>query len=216
MTPRACGSRLRRPMARQLLLSTLAVCAAACTTPVHVPPAGGVFEGHPWAVARADLRVEARYYVDQARIFGGDLAEDHHLLPVALRLGRAEGVLEGPVALPDDMQFTLHLADGTSLGRVPPESADVRQRRRERLLVEGLRGGVIEPWERAEEGFLYFALPPRLHFDSASLCVVERLAGGTRSLDLRASLLSFEVVGPDGPRTISVGLAIDRRGARGE
>jgi hypothetical protein len=216
LTPRAAGPRLRRPMACRSLLPSLALVAAACTTPVQVPPAGGVFEGHPWGVARADLRVEARYYVDQARIFGGDLAEDHRLLPVALRLGRAEGVLEGPVALPDDMQFTLHLADGTSLGRVPPASADVRRRRLERLLAEGFTGGVLEPWERAEEGFLYFALPPRLHFDSDSLRVVERLAGGTRSLDLRASLLTFEVVGTEGPRTVSVGLAIDRRGARGE
>jgi len=216
LTPAAVGSRLRRAMARPPLLPVLLLALGACTTPVQVPPAGGVFEGHPWAVAQGDLRVEARYYVDQARIFGGDLAADHRLLPVALRLGRAEGAAEGTVAVLDDMQLTLHLADGTSLGRVPPESADVRRRRLERLLAEGLTGGVLAPWERAEEGFVYFALPPRLHFDGASLRVIERVAGGTRSLDLGASLLTFEVVDRDGPRTVAVGLAIDRRGERGE
>ena len=188
----------------------------ACTTTVHVPPASGVFEGHPWAVVQGDLRIEARYYVDQARIFGGDLAEDHRLLPVALRVGRASGAQEGLALVPDDMQLTLHLADGTSLGRVPPASTDVRRRRLERLLAEGFDGGVLGPWEDAEEGFVYFALPEHARVDSSSLRVVERVADGTRSLDLGGSLLTFEVVDARGPRTIAVGLAVDRRGARGE
>lgn len=190
--------------------------AAACTTPVHVPPASGVFEGHPWAVVRGELQVEARYYVDQARIFGSDLAQDHRLLPIALRVGRAECSSPGVALVPDDMQLTLHLADGTALGRVPPETAGVRRRRLERLLAEAFRGGVLEPWERAEEGFVYFALPERMRMDSSSLRVVERAADGTRSLDLGASLLTFEVVDGDSPRTVAVGLAVDRRGARGE
>jgi hypothetical protein len=202
----------RRAALRCLVLAL----APACTTPVHVPPASGVFEGHPGAVVQGDLRIEARYYVDQARIFGGDLAVDHRLLPIALRVGCAGGAQEGLALVPDDMQLTLHLADGTSLGRVPPESTDVRRRRLERLLAEGFDGGVLGPWEDAEEGFVYFALPEHMHVDSSSLRVVERVADGTRSLELGASLLTFEVVDARGPRTIAVGLAVDRRGARGE
>lgn len=201
--------------ARRAGLASL-VLACACTTPAHVPPASGVFEGHPWAVAQGDLRVEARYYVDQARIFGGDLAVDHRLLPVALRVGRAGDAQAGLALVPDDMQLTLHLADGTALGRVPPESTDVRRRRLERLLAEGFDGGVLEPWEEAEEGFVYFALPEHVHVDSSSLRAVERVADGTRSLDLSDSLLTFEIVDARGPRTVAVGLAVDRRGERGE
>lgn len=217
MTARASGPTLRRPMTSRSQLCTL-FCglAAACATPVHVPPASGVFEGHPWAVAQGELQVEARYYVDQARIFGGDLAQDHRLLPVALRVGCTSAAAPGTALVPDDMQLTLHLADGTSLGRVPPQTANVRRRRLERLLAEAFAGGVLEPWERAQEGFVYFALPERLHVDSSSLRVVERRGDRTRSLDLDDSLLTFEVVDRDGPRTVAVGLAVDRRGARGE
>jgi hypothetical protein len=203
--------------ARRAALVPLALAlASACTTPVHVPPASGVFEGHPWAVVQGELQVEARYYVDQARIFGGDLAVDHRLLPIALRVGRASGAQAGLALVPDDMQLTLHLADGSSLGRVPPEATDVRRRRLERLLAEGFDGGVLEPWDVAQEGFVYFALPEHMHVDSSSLSVVERVADGTRSLELGASLLTFEIVGARGPQTIAVGLAVDRRGARGE
>lgn len=212
---------LRRPMAPFRLIAWLAAwlaacLVAACTTPVPMPAAGGAFEGHPASVVRGGMLVEARYYVDQARIFGGDLAEDHRLLPIALRVGRAEGAAPGWALDPDDMQLTLHLADGTSLGRVPPESADVRRRRLERLLAEGFGGGVLAPWDRTEEGFVYFALPESMRMDSSSLRVVERRGDQTRSLDLSASLLTFEVVGDEGPLTIAVGVAIDRRGARGE
>lgn len=202
-------------MARPPHFATLALLAAACSAPVRAPGGGGVFEGHPWAVARADLRAEARYYVDQARVFGGDLTAEHRLLPVALRLGRAEGVVEGAVALPHDMHMTLLLADGTALARVPPQTADVRRRRLESLIAEGFQGGLLAPWEEAEEGFVYFALPQGLEFDPTTLCVLEAVPGGTRSLDLGASLLTFEVVGRDGPISFSVGLAIDRKGARG-
>jgi hypothetical protein len=210
-------STLRRSMTPpRTLLWILACLAAACTTPWNVPEVAGAFEGHPSAVVRGGLQVEARYYVDQARIFGGDLAEDHRLLPIALRVGRAEGAPPGRALDPDDMQIMLHLADGTSLGRVPPESAHVRRRRLERLLDEGFGGGVLAPWDDSAEGFVYFALPDRLRMDSSSLRVVERRGDVTRSLDLGASLLTFEVVGDDGPLTVGVGVAIDRRGARGE
>jgi hypothetical protein len=217
LTRAAARPTLRRPMVSPRSLPWLAAClAAACTTPLNVPEVVGAFEGHPSAVVRGGLQVEARYYVDQARIFGGDLAEDHRLLPIALRVGRAEGAPAGATLDPDDMQLTLHLADGTSLGRVPPESADVRRRRLERLLDEGFGGGVLAPWESSAEGFVYFALPERLRMDSSSLRVVERAGDATRSLDLSASLLTFEVVGDEGPLTVAVGIAIDRRGARGE
>jgi hypothetical protein len=197
--------------ARRAALLALAL-APACSAPGHAPRAGG----HPWAVEQGGLRIEARYCVDQARVFGSDLAQDHRLLPVALRVGRADGVESGPALVPDDMQLTLHLADGTALPRVAPESAGVRRRRMERLLSEGFDGGVLAAWEDAEEGFVYFALPERLRVDSASLRVVERVGDDTRSLELGASLLTFEVVEAGVPRTFAVGLALDPRGAREE
>ena len=196
--------------------SLFLLVAAGCTAPSSVPAPAGVFVGHPWAVVHGELRIEARYYVDQARIFGGDLPEEYHLLPVALRLGRVGQADSGLLALPDDMNLVLHLADGTTLGRVPPEQASVRRRRMERLLAEGFQGGVVPAWERAGEGFVYFALPADLRVDSPSLRCVRRMDGGTRSLDLGASLVTFELVLDGEPRTLAVGLEIDRRGGARE
>jgi hypothetical protein len=203
----------------RVIPALLLVLGASCAL---VPPRHGTtgrtaaLEPHPWAVVHGDLRVEARYYIDQTRIFGGDLAGDYGLVPVALRLGRVDAGGGVVVAVPDDMQLALHLADGTALRRVGPTDVRLRQRRLERLVLEGFEGGVIPAWEQASEGFVYFALPPGVTAEAGGLHCVHRVAGGSRSLDLGASLLSLEVVIEGRPRTLAVGLGIDRRGGRGE
>jgi hypothetical protein len=162
------------------------------------------------------VRVEARYLLDQDELMGGDLLEDFALVPVALRLGVAPtSTRTGRLsAVPEDMELVLHLEDGTALERVGPEDLDVRRRRLERLVREGFDGGLLPPWESAREGFVYFALPPGARGDSGDLSVTVPAPGGTRTLDLRAALVSFEVVVAGERLPVRVGLQIDRRGSR--
>jgi hypothetical protein len=162
------------------------------------------------------VRVEARYLLDQAELMGGDLLEDHGLVPVALRIGVVPTTAQAGRLTADlpQMDLALVLADGTLLRRVAPEDLGLRQRRLERLVREGFEGGILPPWERAREGFVYFALPPGASGDSQALTVQVRLPHGTRTLDLRGSLLSFELVVDGAPETLRVGLQLDRRGSR--
>lgn len=216
------GARARR-LRLAALLALPWVGAVACSVPrpfVSGPPAEApartAIEAYPPWAAAGPVRVEARYLLDQAELMGGDLLEDFALVPVALRIGVAPTSAEAGrlSAVPDDMDLVLHLADGTPLRRVGPEELDVRRRRLERLVREGLEGGILPPWDSAREGFVYFALPPGARGDSRALTVEVPAPGGTRTLDLRGSLVSFEVVVGGERRPVHVGLQLDRRGAR--
>jgi hypothetical protein len=201
----------------------LAVVAASCgaagpfvTGPPAPPPDRAPLEAFPPWAAAGPVRVEARYLLDQAELMGGDLLEDFGLVPVALRLGVATSSSQAGrlSAVPEDMQLVLHLPDGTGLRRVGPEDLDVRRRRLERLVREGFDGGLLPPWESAREGFVYFALPAGARADSRTLSVTVPAPGGTRTLDLRAALVSFQVVVAGERRPVHVGLQVDRRGSR--
>ena len=160
--------------------------------------------------------MEARYYLDQATLMGGDLLEDCDLVPVALRLGVVPTSAEAArlAAVPQDMGLVLLLCDGTILRRVSPEELDVRRRRLERLVREGLESGLLPPWENAREGLVYFALPAGARGDSLALTVEVPAPGGRRTLDLRGSLVSFEILLEGERQAVQVGLQLDRHGGR--
>jgi hypothetical protein len=204
------------------LLALALACAACSSSPLAAiglgsapePPAT-VDSYPPWAVC-GPVRVEARYYLDQAEVLGGDLLEDYGLVPVALRLGVVPLAPEAGrlAAVPEEMALVLHLADGTALQRVSPLELDVRRRRMERLVVEGLAGGLLPPWESPREGFVYFRLPPGARGSSSELTVEVPAPGGARTLDLRGSLVALELAVGGTRRAVRLGLQLDRHGRR--
>jgi hypothetical protein len=215
---RARANGLALPVGLALALG-VASCGAAgpfVSGPPAPPPDRTPLEAFPPWAAAGPVRVEARYLLDQAELMGGDLLEDFGLVPVALRLGVVPTSSQAGrlSAVPEDMGLVLHLPDGTGLARVGPEDLDVRRRRLERLVREGFDGGLLPPWDSAREGFVYFALPTGARADSRELSVTVPAPGGTRTLDLRAALVSFQVVVAGERRPVRVGLQVDRRGSR--
>lgn len=187
---------------------------AACTAPGqhHGDEDRDEFEGYPAKAALGPVRVEGRYYVDQARIFGGDLVATYGLVPVALRLGVAanNGYTTEVSAIPDDMDLVLLLADGTPLPRLAPEHPAVRRRRFERLVQEALHAGLLPHFESAREGFVYFALPPDVAIESGSLSVRRMVPGGERRLDLLDSVVVFRLPVEGAWLELHVGLELAR------
>lgn len=195
-----------------LLLLTLGACAAP--RPMRSGDRSAL-DGFPPQATRGPVHVEARYYLDQGRIFGGDLLAGYELVPVALRLGLVEGALQASEvnADPDEMDLVLLLPDGTVCPRVGPEALRVRRRRYERLVQEALPGGLLPHWTAAREGFVYFAAPPGVRFDPQDLTVRRDAPGGERRMHLLDSLVSFQLPVGERLRELNVGLQTDRRSA---
>jgi hypothetical protein len=200
----------------------LLACASCSSPPLTAlglgqapEPAAAVDAYPPWAVC-GPVRVEARYYLDQAELMGGDLLEDYGIVPIALRLGIVPLAPEAGrlAAVPEEMSLVLHLADGTALPRVSPLELGVRRRRKDRLLSEALQGGLLPAWETPREGFVYFLLPPGARGSSSALSVEVPAPGGARTLDLRGSLVSLELAVGGTRRPVRLGLQLDRHGPR--
>jgi hypothetical protein len=208
-------------MERAILALALA-CAACSSAPLSSlglgsqPPEPAPVETYPpWAVC-GPVRVEARYYLDQAELMGGDLLEDYGLVPIALRLGVVPLAPEaGRLAVvPEELGLVLHLADGTALPRVAPSELAVRKRRMERLVREGLQGGLLPAWDAAREGFVYFLLPEGARASSSELTVEVPSPGGARTLDLRGSLVALELAVGGTRHAVRLGIQLDRHGRR--
>lgn len=204
------------------LLAAALTCAACSSSPLSslglgpAPTKPAPVESYPpWAVC-GPVRVEARYYLDQAELMGGDLLEGYGLVPISLRLGVVPLAPEAGrlAAVPEEMSLVLHLADGTSLPCVSPADLGVRRRRMERLVREGLQGGLLPAWESAREGFVYFVLPEGARASSTELTVEVPSPGGARTLDLRGSLVSLELAVGGTRRPLRLGIQLDRHGRR--
>jgi len=206
-----------------LVLVGVTLAGAACSSPSlsalgvgeSSHPAAAVDTYPPWAVC-GPVRVEARYYLDQADVMGGDLLEEYGIVPIALRLGIVPLAPEAGrlAAVPEEMALVLHLADGTALARVSPLDLGVRRRRKDRLLSEALEGGLLPAWETPREGFVYFLLPAGARGNSTDLSVQVPAPGGARTLDLRGSLVSLELAVGGTRRAVRLGLQLDRHGPR--
>ena len=204
------------PMSRcsRLLAGVLALGAASCASGVpRQAQRPGDSAGYPPQATRGPVHVEARYYLDQDKIFGGDMVQDLSMVPIAVRLGVVGGgidMTEIPAA-PEDMDMVLILADGTVLRRVAPETLDVRRRRFARLVQEALVGGFLPSWTDPREGFVYFELPSGVRLDQSELIVRRAIPGGLRKMDLLDSVLSFTLPIDDQRREVNVGLQPARR-----
>lgn len=201
---------LQRAFQASLLALGLASCAAGVPLQASRP---GDSAGYPPQATQGPVHVEARYYLDQIAIFGGDMTFDLSLVPVALRMGVVGGGIDSTEipAAPEDMDLVLILPDGTFLRRVPPEKLDVRRRRFARLVQEALVGGFLPSWTTPREGFVYFELPAGVSLDPDSLSVRRSVHGTRRSMDFLDSIVSFTVPIDDERREINVGLQPARR-----
>ncbi len=216
--PRCCTS-LRTLSVRSsaaLRVTSLLLLAAgwtACASPargiVSSPPG---FGGFPTRSSDAELWAEAVLYTDHADRLGADLA-GARVLPVALRVGTitAPPNAEERFALrPETLDARLFLQDGTVLEWTRPDAVPARGRVRNAATNRGLALSLVPTWENAEEGFLFFTLPPGV--DVKSHYALTARNGVYREVDLNHSLLCFRVETPEGTREIKVGVRAEAYG----
>ena len=216
MAPPRSLHRMRRTT-RALSVAALALCTACASGGVaeggfRAPPKS--FNGYPSQALADIVFAEARLYTDHADIFKRDLLKRHGIVPVALRVGlRGQGQETARIRIaPDDMDLRLYLQDGTILAPVPYERvAKLDERSSERVTREALKPSLLVTWEDSPQGFVFFQLRDRDHFEIDGTTIVNRNDRLARTLDLSKSLLSFEVATEDRRIPFFVGLQRDRR-----
>ena len=192
-----------------------ALLVAACIEPAHGPVVGAPrdFPGFPASSTDEIVWAEATFYTNHSHAFGTDLTL-HGYVPVALRIGvgRSDGTLRRISR--ESFDARMYLQDGTALSWVPPD--EVEHRRElvcERVVEQALPLATLPEWEQAEEGFVFFRFEkPGVRVQgSYALSSPPSLAGEFhRELELPQSLVSFTVVGADGPEVVFVGLHAGR------
>jgi hypothetical protein len=172
------------------------------------------FTGFPPQAFAGIVFAEAHYYINHAEIFDADLIEEEKLVPIMLKIGlRGQGQNEARVRIsPEDMEFCLYLPDGTPMPAVDYQKVQPDDKKvLERVIQAALKGSLLEPWERAEGGVVYFRLPDGAKYDAKHAQILRRDGDVTRRLDLAKSLCAFKVTIENELVPFHVGIQPDRR-----
>ncbi len=160
--------------------------------------------------------VEATYYTDHKRVFDTNLTSEG-ILPVALRVGlRGKGQDELPIQItPEDMALCMYLQDGTRLDSVPyaevgKDDEDVQ----DAVTRFALKTGLIEVWDKAREGFVFFQIPKGDDFEVDGGRIIHHTPTLSRELDLLKSLITLKIKSLEGLTPIFVGIKQDIKGGR--
>lgn len=192
-----------------LAVALLCACASSSLTsrdPLARPPSN--FDGFPSQTLQGIVFASARYIAEHDEIFGVDLFAKARVIPIAVTIRlRGPGQDEAQALLnPERMDPRLFLQDGTPLAALSAEAvvARVAPRHAANVRAHALQSGLLSPDGR--EAFLFFALEPRERFRFDGESVEREQDGATRELDLRASLLAFNVTIDGEPRPFYLGL----------
>lgn len=189
----------------------LLVVSSGCESGRIDPPER--FTGFPSQSFEGIVFAEARYYLNHADIFDDDLIEEEGLVPIALKIGlRGEGQETAQYRIaPDDMEFSLHLLDGTLLQALDYRKIQPGEDVGDVVAMEALKGTLLESWERTREGFVFFRLPEGVEYSEELHSIVIERGDQVRSLDLAHSLCSFRVTIGNRLVPFHVGVQLDTR-----
>ncbi len=193
-----------RPSIASLLFPSLGLALlAACASSAGEVPKGGKID-KPVAlngfVSNAQVPglviAEARYSTNLKPTFGADLLDDAQIVAVLVKIGLpSKSDAEQDVQLTlEQMEFRLHLQDGTVLEAVPAESVLKGDKEVSAKLVEkAMQNGFLKLSGGVKEGYLYFKLRPKEAFEIHGTEVLHVVNEIKREIDLSRSLLSFQL-----------------------
>jgi hypothetical protein len=198
-------------MSRTFLLSAILLCASCAGTPLlDDDPLGRPAQTRGFPSQKLDglLFAAARWDALHDEVFGIDLVQAADVLPIAVTAClRGEGQDKARAWLnPERMAPEFFLADGTALRALTVDevAARVPERYGARLRKLALGTGLLSA--RADEGWLFFELAPRGSFDVGERTIAHSKDGRSSTLDLRASLVAFQVTLDGGEQALCVGV----------
>ncbi|HUR29028.1 MAG TPA: hypothetical protein VM509_12635, partial [Planctomycetota bacterium] len=139
---------------------------------------------------------EARYVPGQKQTFGVDLLDEAQVVAVFVKIGlpSKSGDEQDVQLTPEQMEFRLHLQDGTVAEAVPPESVfKGKEQVVAKIADKALQHGFLKLSGGVKEGFVYFKLRPKDGFEIDGNTVVHVVGDVKREIDLSRSLLSFQL-----------------------
>jgi len=184
--------------------------AFACRTSVGAAPTRDVapFPRIPAQNVEGAVAVEARYYLDHKRFFGAELPREARVLPIALKLGLAQGESGSLRFDPAAAALRLYLPDGSVLASVQPaELATPFKHVNDALKSSALDARVLPAWSAATQANVYFDLGEAGEYFVKRGEVSRRVGDELRTWRLEQALIGFEIEAGGAPRSVFVGIA---------
>jgi len=188
-------ARFAQPFVALLFAALAASCAS---TEGEVPDEGVIAKPRatngfvPNAQVAGWVIAQARYETD----FKLKLLEEADVIAIWVKIGdrsRAQDELDVELT-PEQMEFRLHLPDGSVLEAVPPEEAEKDDEEITAALVaKALQPGFLKLSGGMKEGCVYFKLPAKGGFEVDGDELTHTVGHVEREIDIGRSLLSFRL-----------------------
>ncbi|MCE9594204.1 MAG: hypothetical protein K8S98_08420 [Planctomycetes bacterium] len=200
-------------MPRTILAVAFALCTSCAAVnapfrsadPLAATPAT---QGFPSQKLDGLIFAAARWDAQHDEVFGLDLVRAADVLPIAVTAClRGDGQDRARAWLnPERMAPELFLADGTALAALTADEVTARVPERYGARLKKLALGTGLMTAHADEGWLFFELAPRGAFDVGERTIAHTSGERTSELDLRASLVAFQVTLDGREQSVCVGV----------
>ena len=161
------------------------------------------FPSYPLESSDHRIWVEASLEIGRSETLGRNFS-DQGVLPVAVTIGTLKKEKTRLHLDPDVINARLYLQDGTTLFWASPSVLQTRNLAlRKAVQDHGLPFTLLQPWESADSGYLFFSTDGvRIEKNFA---LISR-GDFYREVNIHNALLELYISTPDGPRVVRVGV----------